>query len=82
MEVRNLRNLLLPENRRYIPLAAFGIARGLAAMAIEKLAGPPPQVRKVAQASIQFYSTHPDGVPQPDNVVELPVREEPPDIIA
>lgn len=58
MELGKFRNLLEPENRRYIPLAAYGLIRGLAAMAIHELArSTPKELEERQAASIQFYST-------------------------
>lgn len=56
MELGKVKNLLQPENAKYIPLAAWGIVRGLAAMAIYELSGGKDLEERTA-ASIQYYST-------------------------
>ncbi len=79
MELGRFRNLLEPENRRYIPLAAYGLIRGLAAAALRELApSTPKHLQERQAASIQYYST------PPAEVIDFPERPDPnpPDICA
>lgn len=56
MELGKFRNLLEPDNIRLVPLAAYGIARGLAKMAIYELTHR-DKPQETQPASIQYYST-------------------------
>lgn len=53
MELGKFKNLLQPENARLLPLAMYGLARGLARMAIDELMSPKPEKK---DANIQYYT--------------------------
>lgn len=57
MELGKAKNLLQPENRRLIPLVAYGLVKGLARMAVHEIMGPPKEIQERQAASIQYYST-------------------------
>lgn len=65
MEKPKVLNAFTPENIRYVPLAAIGVIKGLAAMAIHELGRSPKELEQRAQASIQFYSTGEDNGTEP-----------------
>lgn len=58
MELGKVRNLLEPENRRLLPLVAYGLVKGLARMALDELMpSTPKQLEEVQAASIEYYQT-------------------------
>lgn len=58
MELGKAKNLLQPENARLIPLAAFGLIKGLARVAIYEMRSTPKALEGRQAASITLYSTH------------------------
>jgi hypothetical protein len=67
MELGKFKNLLQPENARLIPLAAYGLIKGLARMAIYEMRSTPKGLEERQAASIQYYNTGEqsgEGLPQ------------------